>query len=128
MGIAYSSYTWFLKEDLSFGTEFYSALTYCPDYLLEAAKLSVFFESLLNNNNLRSLVAATMHNIQPRAGTRIEENTFVNLWYKYLDKRYNFTLGPAVLSLFTTDELEQLISLETSFLEHVEDHCKDKSK
>ena len=37
LDLAYSSNTWFIEEDLSLGTEFYSALTYCPDYLLEAA-------------------------------------------------------------------------------------------
>ena len=96
---------------------------------MEAKRLSVFFEPLLKNHNLGTIIAATMHNIQPRAGTRIEENTFVNLWYKYLDERYNFALGPAVFSLFTTEELEQLISLETPFLHHVEDYnYVEKSK
>ena len=74
LGIAYSSYTWFLEEDLSLGTKFYSALTYCPDHLLETATLSVFFESLLDSESLRSVVAATMHNIQPRAGNRIKDS------------------------------------------------------
>ena len=78
---------------------------------------------------MTTTVAATMYSVQPRAGTRIEENTFVNLWYKYLDERYNFSLAPAVFSLFTTDELEQLISLETPFFDHVEDyHYVEKSK
>ena len=128
LGLTYSSNTWFLEEDLSLGTKFYSALFYCPDYLLEGGRLSKFFESLITNHNLKTTVAATMHSIQPRAGKRLEENTFVNLWFKYLDERYNFSLGPAVFSLFTTDELEQLISLETPFLEHMEDHCEDKSE
>ena len=91
--------------------------------------MSKFFESLITSHNLRTTVAATMHSIQPRASKRIEENTFVNLWYKYLDERYNFSLGPAVFSLFTTDKLEQLISLETPFLHHVEDYnYVEKSK
>ena len=74
-------------------------------------------------------VAATMHNIQPRAGSRIQEHTSMNMWYKYLDQRYNFSLGSAIFSLFTTYELEQLISLETPILDHAEDyHYVEKSK
>ena len=129
LGLTYNSNIWFIEEDLSLGTKFYSALFYCPHNLLEGGRLSKFFESLITKHNLRTIVAATMHSVQPRTGKRIEENAFVNSWYKYLDERYNFSLAPALLSLFTTEELEQLISLETPFLDHVEDyHYVEKSK
>ena len=48
LGLEYTSDAWLREEDLSLGTEFYSALYYCPDHLLEAARLSVFFQSLIS--------------------------------------------------------------------------------
>ena len=101
-------------EDLAFGIELYSVVHHCPSNILEAAKLSVFFESLLINHNLNTVVAATMHNIQP--SNNIEDFTAINMWYERLDKRYNFSLGPAIIGLMTSDNLVELTELDPPYL------------
>ena len=88
--------SWIPDEDLAFGLELYAIVHYCPSVSVESAKLAVFFESLLSNHNLNTVVAATMHNIQPMSGDNIKDFTAVNMWYERLDKRYNFSLGPAI--------------------------------
>ena len=115
--LKYGFNTWIPEEDLTFGTQLYAAMHYCPSHLVEAAKLSHFFESLLlANHNLNTVVAATMNSIQPRAGESIEDFTAVNMWYERLDKRYNFSFGPVILPLLTADNLEQLARLDPPYL------------
>merc|ERR1712004_647379 len=109
---------------MAFGIELYSALYYCPEELVEAAKLSKFFESLITNENLNTVVAATMHNIQPRAGDNIKDFTAINMWYQRMDERYNFSLGEAILPLMTTDDMKQMekftppFELENNGIDH----------
>ena len=119
LNIRYDWNHWIPEEDLAFGTELYSALHNCPKDLVEAAKLSALFESLLTNHSLNTVVAATMHNIQPRAGDNIKDFTAINMWYERLDERYNFSLGSNILPLLTTDNLKQLKTLTPPFLKAV---------
>ena len=107
---------WISEEDLALGIELYSVLLYCPEQLVEAAKLSAMFESLLTNHNLNTVVAATMENIQPRAGDNIKDFTAINMWYERLDERYNFSLGPNIVPLLTSDNLAHLASLDPPYL------------
>ena len=101
-------WNWIPEENLDFGIKLYSSLHYCPKILIEKAKLVALYESLLANHNLATVVAATMHNIQPRAGNNIKDFTEINMWYQRLDERYNFALGKAILPLMTTERLRQL--------------------
>ena len=78
--------------------------------------LSVLFDSLLTNHGLKTVVAGTMHNIQPRAGDNIKDFTAINMWYKRLDERYNFSLGPNILPLLTSDNLIGLETLNPPFM------------
>ena len=78
--------------------------------------VSVLFESLLTNHSLNSVVAATMENIQPRAGDNIKDFTAINMWYQRLDERYNFSLGSNILPLLTSDNLAQLARLDPPYL------------
>ena len=71
LNLRYGWNIWVPEEDLAFGMELYSALHYCTKQLEEEAKLSAMFESLLKKENLNTVVAATMENIQPRAGDNI---------------------------------------------------------
>ena len=73
--------------------------------------LSKLFESLITNHSLTTVVAATMHNIQPWAGNTIKDFTAVNMWYQRLDKKYNFSLDSVILSLMTSDERTQVETL-----------------
>ena len=83
--------------------------------MIEAAKLSKLFESLLNNHNLNTVVAATMHNIQPRAGDNIKDFAAINMWFQRLDERYNFSLGKAILPLMTPSNMNQMEMLASLF-------------
>ena len=112
---------WIREEDLRLGTELFAALHYCHENLIEAAKLSKLFESLITNENLNTVVAATMHNIQPKAGDKIKDFTAINMWYQRLDERYNFSLGPNILPLMTTDSLTQLEALDLPFMRNYND-------
>ena len=118
LNLKYDWDAWISEEDLADGTELYSVIHNCQSTLVEAAKLSVFFESLLTNNQsmLTTVVASTMHNIQPRAGHNIKDLTAMNMWYERLDKMYNFSLGSAILGLLKTDNLTQLMSLNLPYL------------
>ena len=62
-----------------------------------------------------------MHNIQPRAGDNIKDFTAINMWYQRLDERYNFSLGPNILPLMTTDSLTKLEALDPPFLKNYND-------
>ena len=116
LNLKYDWNIWIHEEDLAFGTQLYTTLCQCPGKLVEAAKLSAFFDSLLTSQNLNTVVAATMHNIQPRAGENIKDFTAINMWYKRLDERYNFSLGSNVLPLLTTDNLTTLAGLNPPYL------------
>ena len=106
---------WIPEEDLILGSELYSVLS-CPAQLVEAYKLSKLFESLINKENLNTVVAATMHNIQPRAGDNIKDFTAINMWYQRLDERYNFSLGEIILPLMNSETVEQLVPLDPPYV------------
>ena len=116
---------WVPDEDLLLGMRLYSVVHDCPRHLEEAVKLSLFFESLLTKHSLNTVVAAIMHNIQPRAGHNIEDFTAVNMWYKRLDKRYDFSLGSSILGLMTTEKLKQLKTLDPPYLENYKESIQE---
>ena len=119
--------------------ELFSVVFLCSNHLVEAAKLSVFYTNLLWHQtgggqpadqsfipvkhrtfsfNLRTVVASTFHNIQPRAGDKIKDFTAINMWYERLDKRYNFSLGPNILPMLKSDSLTQLATLDPPYLDN----------
>ena len=108
------------EEDKKFVQELYLILLSCPDQLIESAKLSAFFENLLTTNHtLETIVAATMHNIQPKASdNNIKNFTSIIEWYRRLDKRYNLSLTAALVPLMTTENLNKLSNLQPPFLEN----------
>ena len=66
--------------------------------------------------DLSNIIAATVHNIQPRVGDNIRDFTAINMWYDLLDKRYNFSLGLSILGLMTSDNLIDLTKLDPPYL------------
>ena len=118
-------YDWNIRineKDKELGKELYLVLLLCPSHLVEAVKLSVLFEKLLSADrpghkyDLKTVVATTFHNIQPRAGDNIKDFTAMNMWYERLDERYNFSLGSNILPLMTTDNLNQLMRLDPPYM------------
>ena len=69
-------------DDIAFGIQLYSVVHYCPDHLVEAAKLFHFFENLIYNHSLDTVVVATMNTIQPKASDSIKDFAAVNMWYE----------------------------------------------
>ena len=116
MNLDFKEYSQFSDEDLELGLEFYSYLHYCQSQVVEAAQLSIFFEDLLSNHSLGTLVASTMNNIQPRVGHKSQDLTPMNMWFEQLDKKLNFSLGPLHIGLSTTKELERLKGLDPPYL------------
>lgn len=108
--------SWVSDEDVEFGLELFSIVHNCPSLSVEAAQLSLFYEPLLINHSLTSVVAAAMHNIQPRGGGNIKDFTAVNMWYEKLDKRYNFSLQEVLTALSSEEQMMKLKLLDPPYL------------
>ena len=109
--------SWVSDEDLELGLELYSSIQNCPLLCVEAAQLSVFNKPLLIRHSLTDVVAATMHNIQPRAGENIKDFTAVNMWYRRLDERYNFFFQDIVTALSIEEQMMKLKRLDPPYLQ-----------
>ena len=116
MKMDYKKHPEISDEDIELGVELYSYLHYCDEKVVEAAKLSVFFEELLTNHSLKTVVATTMNNIQPRVGNKLKDLSAMNTWFEYLDKKLNFSLGPIFVELLSSTELRSLLELDPPFL------------
>ena len=134
MNMDYKKHPDISDEDIELGVELYSYLHYCEKKMVEAAKLSVFFVKLLTDHSLETLVASTLNNIQPRVGDKLDDLTAMNMWFEYLDKKLNFSLGPLLVGLSSTSKLKKLQELDPPFLREYanftteclqEDHCED---
>ena len=111
------SNTWLPNDDLiKHGFKMYAALLYCPDQRVENKRLSLFFESLLTHHSLSTVVAATVNSLKAKRGNDIDDYTAINLWYKELDARYNLSLGPTVIALSTSEQLDQLAKFDLPYL------------
>ena len=55
LNLKYDWNIWIHEEDLAFGTQLYTTLCQCPGKLVEAAKLSAFFDSLLTSQCINCL-------------------------------------------------------------------------
>ena len=62
-----------------------------------------------------------MHNIQPLADDRITDFTAINMWYDRLNVRYNFSLGPSILGMMSTEQLKQMAQLDPPYLKDYKD-------
>ena len=116
LNLEYKEYDHISDEDIELGLELYSYLHYCQRGVVESAELSVFFEMLLTNHSLETLVASTMNNLQPRVGENVKDLAAMNLWFKELENKLNLSLGSLLVSLFSTTDLIKLDQLEPPFL------------
>ena len=73
---------------------------------------------------MNTIVSATMHNIQP--ANNLIDFSAINMWYERLDKRYNFSLGPAILSMLTSATLLELSKLDPPYLKDYKDLNEEK--
>ena len=96
--------------------ESYSLLHFCPpQHLVEAVKLGIFYENLLENENLRTVVMATMNNIRP--DNQFKNKALLHKLFIAMEKEFNgFKLGPALIALSSASELKQLAKLDLPYL------------
>ena len=81
---------------------------------MKAVKLGLFFENLLENDQLRAVAMATINIIKP--DDQFEKKDLLYEFFDELDKEYNFKLGPAIIALSSASELKQLNRLDIPYL------------
>ena len=121
----YKKYEEISEEDITLGVELFSYIHSCEKKMVEAAKLSVFFEKLLTDHTLETIVASTMNNMQPRVGDKLDDLTAMNMWFEHLDKKLNFSLGPLLIGLSSTSQLKRLKELNPPFLRKYANFTKE---
>ena len=113
-------------DSVLLGFQMYEALIYCPGHQDEARRLSLFFESLLADQSLGTVLAATFNNLELRRGNAIMDYTAMNIWYnqlyRELDAMYNFSLGPSVMALSTVEQLHELTKLDPPYMGEYKGH------
>ena len=108
----------YLQEAL----EIFSLIFYCPpQHLVEAIKLGIFYENLIENESPRTLVMATMNNISPNNSNKFENKDLLYKIFTELDKEYNFQLGPALIAISSECQLDEMAKLELPFLSNYKD-------
>ena len=108
---------WVPNEDVVFGFKLYSSVHYCPSTPADAAKLSHFFANLLTNHSLNTVVSATMQNIQPKAGSILDDFSAMNAWYTLLERKYNFfSLGHIMTTVSSEEQLKRLSKLNPPYV------------
>ena len=118
-------------ESVMLGFQWYEALCYCPGHQDEGKRLALFFESLLTDHSLSTVLAATFNNLEPTQGNAIQDYTPMNMWfhylYKELDAWYNFSLGSTVIALSTTGQLQELTKLDPPYMAEYKE-CTDQKE
>ena len=107
----------YLQETL----ETFSLFYFCPPQrLVEAVKLGIFYKNLIENESPRTLVMATMKHISPNSN-KFDNKNLLHELFTELDKEYNFQLGPALIALFPSSQLDQLAKLDLPYLKDYKD-------
>ena len=105
--------------------ETFALLYFCPpQHLVEAVKLGLFYENLLENENLRAVVMATMNNIKVENRNHFENKNLLHEFFKELDGEYNFQLGPSLIALSSASQLKQMATLDLPYLKDYQDLIK----
>ena len=119
-------------EELLLGSKLFFVLHYYLDTLEESAKLSIFYNDLLRNQNLRTIVQATLDNVLP--GTEaIRDFAGMVQFFNELDSIYHFTkdLTPSMMAILSFDQLEELTQIGMNFLDVYKDiitQCLEEQK
>ena len=105
------------EQDFQLVLQIFSLLRFCPtSHLVNAVKVGLFFQQLLDNHSMRTVVLTLMNMIKPG---EIGRNENINLLYELfnkLDDEYDFQLGPTLLSLSSTSQIRQMSKLDLPYL------------
>ena len=90
---------------------------------MEAAKLGRFYSKLLEKENMRTVVVATLNTM---LHDKVQHSShLLDAIFAELDKNYNFMLGPAILALASTSQLRQIANKDYPFLTEYKHQIKD---
>ena len=96
---------WGSDGDLPLVIEIFSLLHYCPNpQLVQSVKIGLFYENLLEEESIRTLVLAAINNLK----NNVDKNRRVDEFFVELDKVYKFKLGPTALALASASQLRNL--------------------
>jgi hypothetical protein len=104
------------EEDLLLGTELLVGLTYCPDHVVEAAKLALFNKNLIQSQDAKTIFQATMNNLKPGVLQSKEILDGVEQFYQELGRKQNFSLGTILAALSSPDQLRNLLTQDSPFI------------
>ena len=105
--------------------EAFSFLHFCPpSNVVELLKIANFYWARLECwsswhyfcLDMRSIVLATLNNILHQKNGVLYNMDLVYEFFDEMDKTYNFTLGPAILSLMTESQLRDMAQKDYPFL------------
>ena len=99
--------------------------------MMEATKLGIFFGRLLEKENMRTVVLATLNTILHEDNEGLFSMNLLHKIFDELDKSYNFMLGPSILALASSTQLKQLAKGNFPFLKeykHQIQLCLDDPK
>ena len=106
--------------DLELGTQIFSVLHYCPKYVVEANKLSIFYDYMSEEKSLRTIIQTTMNLINPEFGP--ENVRLVKTFYREMDNMFNFSLESALIALGNTEDIRNVMDESLfSFEKHEHD-------
>ena len=109
--------------DLEFGIKIFSVLHYCPNYVVEANKIAIFYEHILEKKSLRTIIQTTMNLMNPEYET--ENMKTVKAFFGEMDKIFNFSLESALIALTNTEDLKNLMNESLPYLEKHRHNLKD---
>ena len=122
-------------KDLPNILEVFSVLHFCPPpNIEEVIRLANFYWKFVDCyfhgypyywskcSDMRTIGLATMNNILSEGGGVLYNMNLVYEFFSLIDRAYNFTLGPALLSLVTKSELTELAKRDYPFLRNYK-HC-----
>ena len=104
------------EEDLVFGMELFSVINFFPETIVEATKLAIFTETLLDNKSPRAILQATMNNV--RFGIvkdRFNRKGLTDIYHQ-MDQKVNFSTGKVLIGLSTDSELQTLLGQQIPYL------------
>ena len=105
--------------------ETFAVFHFCPPkHLVEAVKLGLFYENLIENENLRAVAMATMNNIKVENTEQFENKNLLHEFFNELDSEYNFQLGPSLIALSCDSQLKQMATLDLPYLKEYQDLTK----
>ena len=111
-------------EDVFLALDAFSFLHFClPPNVMESAQLGFFYSTLLEKENMRTVVVATLNTMlddEVQYSSHLLDDIFAEL-----DKNYNFMLGPAILALASTSQLRQIVNKDYPFLTEYKHQIKD---